>query len=262
MGVLVDADDLHLDRLTDVEDFGRVVDAAPGHVGDVQQAVNAAEINERTVVGDVLDYAVDHLAFFEVLHDFRTLLGAALFENGAARDNDVATAAIHLEDLEGLRVVHERGDVADRADVDLRTRQEGHCAVEVDSEAALDLVRDDAFNALALGELLLELDPRLFAASLVAREHGFAESIFDALDINFYGVANLERAVFGTGTEFLQRNAAFNLEANIDDGHVLFDGNDLAAHDLTFTGITGGKGFVQKRGEIVTRGICYRHMFS
>jgi hypothetical protein len=60
------------------------------------------------------------LAFFEVLHDFRTLFGAALFEDGAARDDDVAAAAVHLEDLERLRLVHQRADVADRTDVDLR----------------------------------------------------------------------------------------------------------------------------------------------
>ena len=59
-----------------VQHFGRVVDPAPGDVGDVQQAVDAAEVDERTVIGDVLDHAVDDLAFFELLDDFRTLLGA------------------------------------------------------------------------------------------------------------------------------------------------------------------------------------------
>ena len=59
----VDADDLHLHRVADVEDLGRMVDAAPGHVGDVQQAVDAAEVDEGAVVGDVLDETVDHLAF-------------------------------------------------------------------------------------------------------------------------------------------------------------------------------------------------------
>ena len=58
----VDADDLHLHRVADVEDLGRVVDAAPGHVGDVQQAVDAAQIDEGAVVGDVLDETVDDLA--------------------------------------------------------------------------------------------------------------------------------------------------------------------------------------------------------
>ncbi len=50
-----------------VEHLGRVLDALPRDVGDVQQAVDAAEVHERAVVGDVLDDAVDDLAFFQVL---------------------------------------------------------------------------------------------------------------------------------------------------------------------------------------------------
>src|SRR5690606_31849205 len=169
-----DADDLHLDRLADRQDLGRMVDAAPRHVGDMEQAVDAAEVDERTVVGDVLDHALDHLTLFEVLDDLRALLCTALFEHGAARHDDVAAAAIHLEDLEGLRVVHQRRDVADRTDVDLRARQEGHGAVQIDREAALDLVEDDAFDALAGVELGFEADPAFLAASLLARQHGFA----------------------------------------------------------------------------------------
>ncbi len=118
VGFLVDADDLHLHRLADLEDLGRVVDAAPGHVRHVQQAVDAAEVDERTVVGDVLDHAVDDLAFLEVLDDLRTLLGALSSRNRAARHDDVAAALVHLEDLERLRGVHQRADVADRTDVD------------------------------------------------------------------------------------------------------------------------------------------------
>jgi hypothetical protein len=109
-----------------VKHFGRMIDPAPGDIGDVQQAVDAAEIDERTVIGDVLDHAVDHLTLFEVLHQLLALLGAGLFQNRAARHHDVAAAAIHLEDLERLRIVHQRRDVADRADIDLRARQEGH----------------------------------------------------------------------------------------------------------------------------------------
>src|SRR3546814_9816703 len=102
-----------------------MVDATPSHVGDVQQAVNAAEVNERTVIGDVLDDAVDNLAFFEVLNDFRTLLGTGLFETRTTRNNDVTATLVHLEDFEGLRVVHQRSDVTHRTHVDLRARQEG-----------------------------------------------------------------------------------------------------------------------------------------
>ena len=233
-----------------------MVDAAPRHVGDMQQAVDAAEVDERAVVGDVLDHALDHLAFFEVLDDLGALLGAALLEHGAARHHDVAAAAIHLEDLEGLRVVHQRGDVADRPDVDLAARQEGHGAVEIDGEAALDLVEDDAFDALALVELLLEAHPALLAARLLARQHGLAQRILDALDIDFDGVADLELAVLGLGAEFLHRHAALDLQADIDDGHVLFDGRDDAANDLALARVAVGERFFEKRSEIVAGGIC------
>ncbi len=121
VGLVVDLDDLDLHLLADVEHLGRMIDAPPGDVGDMQQAVDAAEIDEGAVIGDVLDHPVDDLAFLEVLHQFLALLGAGLFQHGAARHHDVAAAAIHLQDLERLRDVHQRGDVADRPDVDLAT---------------------------------------------------------------------------------------------------------------------------------------------
>ena len=234
-----------------------MVDAAPCHVGDMQQAVDAAEVDERTVVGDVLDDAFDDLAFFEVLHDLRALLGAALFEHGAARHHDVAAAAIHLEDLEGLRIVHQRGDVADRPDVDLAARQEGHGAVEIDGEAALDLVEDDALDALAAVELLFEADPALFAARLLARQHRLAQRVLDALDIDFDGVADIQLAVLGLGSEFLQRDATFDLQADVDDRHVFLDRRDDALDDLAFAGMAVGKGFFEKAREIIAGGIGY-----
>ena len=157
-----------------------------------KQAVDAAEIDERAVVGDVLDHAVDDLTLFEVLHQFLALLGAGLFQHGAARDDDIAAPAIHLEDLERLRIVHQRRDVADRPDIDLRARQEGHGAVEIDGEAALDLVEDDALHLFVVLERLFELAPAFLAARLVARQHRFAERILDALEIDLDGVADLD----------------------------------------------------------------------
>jgi cyclophilin family peptidyl-prolyl cis-trans isomerase len=128
LGFGVDADDLHLHGIADGDHFARVVDALVAHVGDVEQAVDAAQIHEGTVIGDVLDDAVDHLAFGQVIDQFAALLGTGLFEHRATRDDDVAATTVHLQDLERLRHVHQRGDVADRADIDLRAGQEGHGA--------------------------------------------------------------------------------------------------------------------------------------
>src|SRR6266581_6309725 len=192
VGLVVDLDDLHLDLLPDVEHLGRVIDAPPGDVGDVEQPVDAAEIDEGSVVGDVLDHAVDDLALFEVLHQLLALLGPGLLEHGAAGDDDVAAAAIHFENLERLRHVHQRGDVADRPDVDLAARQEGDGAVEIDREAALDLVEDDALDLLVGLKRLFEAAPALLPARLVAREHRLAERVLDPLQIHLDGVADFQ----------------------------------------------------------------------
>src|SRR5580704_9250934 len=186
VGLVVDLDDLDLHLLADVEHLGRMIDTPPGYVGHVQEAVDAAEIDERAVVGDVLDHAVDDLTLVEILHQLLALLGAGLFQHGAARDHDVAAPAIHFQDLERLLIVHQRGHVADGPDIDLGARQEGHGAVEIDREAALDLIEDDAVHLFVILERLFELAPAFLPARLVAREHRFAERILDALQIDLH----------------------------------------------------------------------------
>src|SRR5467141_205243 len=266
VGLVVDLDDLDLHGLADGQDFGRVIDPAPGDIGDVQQAVDAAEVDERTVIGDVLDHAVDDLTLFEVLHQFLALLGAGLFQHRAARHHDVAAAAIHLENLERLRIVHQRSYVADRPDIDLRARQEGHGAVEIDGEAALDLIEDDAVHLLVVVESLLELAPAFLAARLVARQHGFAERVLDTVEKHLDLVADLEFAFLAGSCEFTQRHAAFGLQADVDDGHVLLNRNNDALDDGAFLQIAAGKALVEHRGKIVAGRIIgsssQSHLFS
>ncbi len=40
-------------------------DTTPGEIGDVEQAIDSAEIHECAVVGQVLDDAFDDLSFLE-----------------------------------------------------------------------------------------------------------------------------------------------------------------------------------------------------
>ncbi len=120
LGVRVDLDDLHLDGVADRQDLARVRHPLPAHVRDVQQAVDAAQVHEGAVVGDVLDHALAHLALVQLRHQLGALLGAGLLEDGAAGDHDVPARAVHLQDGEGLLLAHQRADVAHRADVDLR----------------------------------------------------------------------------------------------------------------------------------------------
>src|SRR5690606_11857812 len=121
---------------------------------------------------------------------------------------------------------------------------------------------DDALDALALVELLLEPHPAFLAPRLLARQHGLAQRVLDALDIDLDRVAGLQLAILALDAELLQRHATFDLEADVDDGHVLLDGRDGSPDDLAFAGMTVGKGFFEHAREIVARGIRLRHIFS
>ena len=244
--LVVDADDLDLDGLADRHDLGGVIDAPPSHVGDVQEAVDTAEIDEGAIFGDVLDDALDDLALLEIGDDLRAALGTRLLEHRAARDDDIAAPPIHLQDLEGLRLVHQRADIAHRADIDLAPRQEGHGAVEIDGVAALHRGEDDALHLLIGLESLLELAPALLAACLLARDHRFAERVLDAVEINLDLVADLEPPILAGGQEFLQRHAAFGLEADIDDGHILLDRDDYPFDDAPLDRVRPLEGFLEQ----------------
>ena len=77
-----------------------MVDAAPGHVCHMQQAVDAAEVAERPVVGDVLDEAVDDL---ETALDLgRLAQGTGFVQPSSALEG---VAARHLESL-GIQKQH------------------------------------------------------------------------------------------------------------------------------------------------------------
>src|SRR5580704_895262 len=251
--LVIDLDDLDLHLLADIEHFGGMVDAPPGDVGDVEEPVNAAEIDEGAVIGDVLDHAVDDLALFEVLHELLALLCAGLLEHGTTRNDDVAAPAVHLENLERLGHVHQRRHVADRPDIDLAARQERHRAVEIDRKAALDLIEDDALDLFVALERLLELAPAFLAPGLVARQHGLAKRIVDPLEIDLDRVADLDVVLAPRSGELAQRHAALGFQSDIDDRKVLFDPDHGPLDDGPFLQIAVRERILEQRGKILAR---------
>ncbi len=262
LGVGVDLDDLHLDGVAHGQDLAGVRDALPGHVGDVQQAVDAAQVHERAVVGDVLDHAFADFTLLQLRHQFGALLGAGFFQDGAAGDDDVAARAVHLEDRERLLAAHQRADVAHRTDVHLRARQERRGAAQVDGEAALHAADDGAHDRLVLGEDAFQTGPGFFAAGLVAADHRFAQRVLDTLQEHLDGVADLDGglAVF-VDAEFLDRDAALGLQTHVDDREVLFDRRDAALHHRAFGEVLAAHALVEKGREVVARGV-HAHVVS
>src|SRR6185437_11412682 len=89
LAVLVDVQDHDLDLVVDLDHVTGVVDPPPAHVGDVQQAIDAAEVDERAEVGDVLDRPLADLPRRDLLEELLLLLLAGDLDELAAADDDV-----------------------------------------------------------------------------------------------------------------------------------------------------------------------------
>ena len=98
LGVVLEHDDLHAIR--DVQHLRRMADASPRHVGHVQQPVDAAQVDEGAVVGDVLHRPLEDDTFLENLQRLRLELGALALEHGTPGHDHVAARAVELEDRE------------------------------------------------------------------------------------------------------------------------------------------------------------------
>ena len=85
----------------------------------MEKSIDSAQIHERAVVGDVLDDAIEDFAFLQTDEEVAARFLTAFFENGAAGDDDIASAAVHLEDVERLRRAHQRRYVAHGTDIHL-----------------------------------------------------------------------------------------------------------------------------------------------
>ena len=83
-------------------------------------------------------------------------------------------------------------------------------------------------------EGLFQLAPTLLAARLVAREHGLAERVFHALEIDLDRIADLDVRLTARRREFAQRDAPLGLGPDIDDGEILFDPDNDALDDGAF----------------------------
>ena len=163
LAIEVDAQDLDLELLAHLDHLRGVLNAAPGHVGDVEQTVDTAEVHEHAEVGDVLDGTHADLTLGDVLEQGLLHRLTLLLEELPAGDDHVHALRIDLDDPCADRLVDEVGDVVRTAQVDLRRRQEDRDAFDVDQQTTLDLALNDTLDLVALGVALVELLPGTLA---------------------------------------------------------------------------------------------------
>ncbi len=245
----VELEDAHVDLVADLDDFRRMLDALPRHVRDVQQAVDATEIHERTVVGEVLDRALDDRAFLQVVHESAALCGELLLDDGTTRNDDVIALLIELDDLELERLVLEVRRVAHRAHVHERARQERADILDLDGEATLHATRDDAGDDLGTVEGSLEARPRAGTLGLLAGQAGFPGAVFHGVQRDFDFVARLHFDLAPFVLELVDTDDGLGLEAHVDDDHVVGDFDDEPGQDHAGANALVSETFFEKLSE-------------
>src|SRR5690606_21187605 len=231
LAVVLEHADVEL--LAHFHDFGRMAHALPGHVGDMQQAVDAAQVHERAVVGEVLDHALEHGALDQLLEQRLALFRVLRLDHGATGNDHVVALAVELDELELQLLAFQVHRVADRAHVDQRAGQERADVLDVDGEAALDLPADAAGDGLGLLEGFLEFVPHHGAPGLLAPQHGLAEAVLERVQRHLDGVAHAHVDLAVLVAKLLDRDDALGLQAGIDDDHVGTHVDDGTGDDRT-----------------------------
>ena len=224
LALAVDVEDLDFDFLIDRDALAGMVDAVPTHVGDVQQTVDAAQVDERAEIGDVLDHALARLSHLQFLH--QQLFGRRPFvlDQLAAGDDDVAAFLVDLEDDRFDFLVDVLADIGRPADVDLRGGQKDRHA-DVDQHTALDLPHHAALDPIAFLGRGHDPLPVENAIGLAFRDDYRARVGFDRLeqDVDLVAYVNLA-GIF----PFMYVDDAFALQPDVEH-HVSPDDVDHAA---------------------------------
>ena len=241
--LVVDVDDLGLDLLADLVAGLGVVDLVPRELALVDEAVDAAEVDEHAERRDRADRAGDLLADLQAAEQLVPLLAALLVEGDLLGQDQAVRLAVDLEDLEPELAADERhqllGDLLGRVarlvvlrparEVDdLADRHEAADAA-VDDEAALVVVDDRRLDDDARLELLLHRAPLALEAGAAERQDDVALGRLGLEDVDEDRVADGElRLALAVATEQLAvADDAFALGADVDEDLVLVDPDDL-----------------------------------
>ena len=240
--LVVDVDDLGLDLFTDAVAGLGVVDLVPRELALVDEAVDAAEVDEDAERRDRADRAGDLLADLQAAEQLVALLAPLLVERHLLREDQAVGLAVDLEDLEPELAADERlellGDLlrgvarlivlgAAREVDDLADRHEAADAA-VDDEAALVVVDDRRLDDRARLELLLHRAPLALESGAAEREDDVALRRLRLEHVHEDRVADVERGL-GLAVapeELAVADDAFALGADVDKDLVLVDAND------------------------------------
>ena len=221
------------DFLTRLHHFAGVTHTAPGHVGDVQQAVNAAQVHKRTVFGDVFHYTVNDGTFFEGFHHLGAFLTHGSLNHRTAAQHHVVALAVELDDLELHGFVFIGRQVFGGARVHQGAGQESTNAVDQHSQAAFDLAAGGAGDKFAGFQRFFQAHPRSQTLGFVARQNGVAVTVFDGVNGHGHKVTHSDFNFALIVFKFLYGDIGLRFETRIDHHKIVFNAHHFSGDHFT-----------------------------
>jgi len=224
------------DFVANVYDFARVLNAFPRHVGDVQQAVNAAQINECAVVSEVLNDTFDFHAFLQVFQQLIAFCAVFGFDNGTTGNNNVVTLLVKLDDFELKLFAFQVQGVANRTNVNQGTRQERANTIQLNSEATFNFAVDNTDYSFSFFVSFFQRDPSFVTFSFLTGQQGFTEAVFYCIQSNVNFVTDLDFQLALGVFELLCRNGRLRFQTGVNQYDIFVDSNNNTTNDGTRTG--------------------------
>ena len=197
----------------------------------MNQAVDAAEVDERAEIGQTHDDAFANLSDLERVEQLLLLRLQLFFEHEPLREHDAMALVIEIDHFQAQMLADELVEIADRLAADLRGRNEAAHA-EIDEHAALDDLRDGRFDHFVAFVRFDDFLPRLERAGAALGEKERSVQLVDAMDHHFERVADVQQFRIDCERELAERKDAFGLAADVDEHFVLIFLDDRAGEDL------------------------------
>ena len=202
----------------------------------MQQAVNAAQINECTVVSEVLNDTFNFHAFLQVFQQLIAFCAVFGFDNGTTGNNNVVTLLIQLDYFEFKLFAFQVQRVADRTNVYQGTRQERANTIQLNSEATFNFAVDNTDYSFSVFVSFFQRDPSFVTFSFLTGQQGFTEAVFYCIQSNVNFVTNLDFQLALGVFELLCRNGGLRFQTSVNQYYVFVDSNNNTTNDGTRTG--------------------------
>ena len=150
----------------------------------MQETIKTIEVNEGTVISDVLDLSTTCVAWLDFVKQSAALLHTLLFDELTTRNDYILAVQVDLDDFKVICLTDILIEVLRWLNVDLRSRHEGINA-DADDEAALNFGANTTLDDRTLFTVFDDLFPVFLLLCFVEGNNRVAFFIFEFFEKDF-----------------------------------------------------------------------------